>query len=211
MKIVVTSSSHGIYWYSEHVGKEFEVIRVEKPTQLYWVREPDGHLNFIRFEDAKEVVPYSTEDFEKDCYKFNCIAGKDKPSGLEALKQQSELILEEAKETLQAAEENRLEGVLDGCMDVLVTAFGLKQQLEAMGVDTSKAMRLVAQNNLSKFTKSPATAEMTVQYYKNQGIDTSIAAVTYNGETYFIIKDKNQKVRKPVTFESVNLSDCLPK
>ena len=70
-------------------------------------------------------------------------------------------------------------------------------------------MMRVASNNLTKMPFDLETAIATVEYYKQQGIECKYE---YN-ETYdrYVIRDQNNKVRKPLGYVSVDLSDCVPK
>jgi hypothetical protein len=210
MQIKITSCSDRMYWYNDLIGFTFEVIRFEKPD-LFWVREPSGYLNFVRSKDCQVLKStYSVENFWESCKKFNIIAGKDKVNSWEELGNQAKLIAEEANEITEAIEAQDICAVLDGCIDVLVTAFGLKQQLQNLGVDVNLAMNLVAENNLSKFPTEEEKALKTKQYYDSLGIPTNVYSKNYNSETYYVVKDKSMKVRKPVDFKSVKLDNCIP-
>ena len=210
MQIKITSCSDSMYWYKNLIGFTFEVIRFEKPD-LFWVREPSGYLNFVRSKDCQVLKStYSVENFWESCKKFNTIAGKDKVNSWEELGNQAKLIAEEANEITEAIKARDIRAVLDGCIDVLVTAFGLKQQLQNLGVDVNLAMNLVAENNLSKFPTEEEKALKTKQYYDFLGIPTNVYSKCYNSETYYVVKDENMKVRKPVGFKSVELDDCIP-
>jgi len=125
------------------------------------------------------------------------------------LQNQVKLIVEEVNETMRDAEAKDITGVLDGCVDVLVTAIGLKQQLESLGIDVNLALRLVSENNLGKFTKDHSLAEETAKKYSKDGIPSRVSASNYEGDTYFSIKDNNNKIRKPIGFVPVKLTDCF--
>jgi hypothetical protein len=51
--IKITNCTDSMFWYMEHINKEFEVIRAEKDR--YWVREPNDWqcLNFVLKQDAE--------------------------------------------------------------------------------------------------------------------------------------------------------------
>lgn len=51
LKIKIIDSGSSLYWYNWHVGEIFDVIKTEE--NLYWVREPEGYLNFVLREDAE--------------------------------------------------------------------------------------------------------------------------------------------------------------
>lgn len=51
--IKITNCTDSMFWYANHVNKEFEVIRAEHDR--YWVREPNEYqcLNFVLRIDSK--------------------------------------------------------------------------------------------------------------------------------------------------------------
>lgn len=151
---------------------------------------------------------YDFNDFQEDVYCFNEVAGKSKLVSYRDLKEQYKLIVEELKETEEGLAKNDPEEVLDGVVDVLVTALGLLQRLESLGINTSDAMRITAGNNWSKFPINEAVAIESAEMYDRQGIDVQ---VRYNSEyDVFVIKDENDKVRKPSNFVSNDLKNCVP-
>jgi hypothetical protein len=152
---------------------------------------------------------YDILEFQMDCYSFNDIAGKDKLGSLKDIEFQYNLILEETKEIKdKGIDQNNVKEVLDGVMDVMVTTLGLMQKLEYLGVDVRKAMRDTAYNNLTKYPSKELIAIQTAQKYEEDGIPVT---VEYNSEyELFVIKNWNDKVMKPIDFESNDLSNCIP-
>lgn len=155
------------------------------------------------------ITDYDINDFQDDCYAFNEVAGKDKLCTLKDIEFQYNLILEETKEIKEKGiDKNNAKEVVDGVVDVLVTALGLAQKLEALGVDMNKAMRDTAYNNLTKYPSDERTAIETAVKYEQDGIQVK---VEYNSEyELFVIKNMKDKVMKPIGFESNDLSDCIP-
>jgi hypothetical protein len=153
---------------------------------------------------------YNISDFQMDCYAFNEIAGKHNKTTLKDIEFQYKLILEETKEIKdKGIDKNNAKEVVDGVVDVLVTALGLAQKLEHLGVDMNKAMRDTAYNNLTKYPTKELTAIQTAQMYEEDGIPVQ---VEFNSEyELFVIKNWNDKVMKPIDFESNDLSNCIPK
>ena len=91
--------------------------------------------------------------------------------------------------------------LLDGAIDMKVINDGLLQILEAKGFDINKALRKVGDNNLSKYPKEKPDMS---QYPDGW-------TVTHNVQNdMWIIKDENGKIRKPLNFVPVDLSDCVP-
>lgn len=153
-------------------------------------------------------LQYTFEDFASDCYLFNELAGKDKQCSYHDIYQQCNLIDEEVNEITDGIYQNNPEEVLDGAIDVLVVTLGLLQKLEHLGVDTTKAMQKTALNNFSKFPTDRVIAVSSVDFLKEQGVDCKFE---YNEEyQVYVIKDANDKVRKPVDFVSNDLLDCIP-
>lgn len=151
---------------------------------------------------------YNYLSFAEDCYLFNDLAGKSRQSTWKDLQAQYDLIQEETSEILEGIENRDIIEVLDGAVDVLVVTIGLLQKLQSKGIDVSLALKLVAENNLSKFTEDKSSAEDTVEQLKMQGIEASAEYQPFFD--VYVIKDTNGKVRKPIDFESVYLLDCVP-
>lgn len=153
-------------------------------------------------------LEYDMQDFQSDCYLFNKLAGKDTLVSHKDLTEQFKLIVEELKETCDGLATNNPEEVLDGTVDVMVTAIGLLQKLENLGMNVNKALYKTAVNNLSKFPTTEAVAIETVEMYERQGID--VVAEFKSKYDVYVIKDVNDKVRKPSDFVSNDLKDCIP-
>jgi len=155
------------------------------------------------------IYDYNISDFQIDCYAFNEIAGKDKLCTLKDIEFQYNLILEETKEIKEKGiDRNNVKEVVDGVVDVMVTALGLVQKLEHLGVDMNKAMRDTGYNNLTKYPSDERIAIETAQKYEQDGTQVT---VEYNSDyDMFVIKNLKDKVMKPVGFESNDLSNCIP-
>ena len=149
----------------------------------------------------------NTLDFVNKCYAFNFIAGKAPQFTLNDIDSQVKLIEEEVQEARDGVTANSAAEVLDGAIDVLVTAFGLLQKLEYAGIDTSKALSLIAENNMQKFTSDIDIAKATVQKYKHEGVETYYIPF---GNLYVIKRFSDNKIMKPIGFKSVDLSECIP-
>lgn len=149
-------------------------------------------------------------------YNYGLISRLNKAAGnldsvtYTSLHKQCLLIQEELNETLyKGIFLKDPKELLDGCCDVLVTAFGFMQMLDAAGFDTHHALSKVCENNDTKLisTDAVASADETIQMYANQNVQT---ALFYNEATHcYVVKDTNGKIRKPKGYVSVDLSDCL--
>lgn len=155
-----------------------------------------------------ESTKLMISDFAESCYAFNEIAGKDNDVSLNDLKKQLVLIYEEVDEISEGLVDNNPAEVLDGVIDTLVVTIGLLQKLENLGINVEEAMERTAANNLSKFTPSIEVAQQSVKALKANSIN---ARTDYNAQyNVFVIKDSNDKVRKPWNFESNDLTCCIP-
>ena len=151
-------------------------------------------------------------DFIRNCYLFNDVAGKSKPKAKRDLRNQIKLIEEELKETKKAVMQNDMEKALDGVVDVLVTAFGLAQQLENLGCDVAGAALATSDNNLTKYMPDgpdlPRRIAEETMYFKNQGINVKHYISPVSGVVVF--KDENDKIRKPSFYVSNDLKAFIP-
>lgn len=135
-----------------------------------------------------------------EVFKFNEIAGNLSNVDDESVDNQISFIFSELEETITAFEQGDRVGVLDGAADLFVTVSGLLQKLEAQGYDVDTALRRVNANNLTKFPATVSTADQGK--YK----------VSLNAKhNVFVLKDENDKVRKPEGYVGVYLADLIPK
>lgn len=59
MRIKIISCKNSLLWYSQYIGKEFDVIRQDN---FYWVYEPDDMFrltNIVHKEDAEILLKES--------------------------------------------------------------------------------------------------------------------------------------------------------
>lgn len=153
---------------------------------------------------------YSTNDFMNDCKLFNAIAGKDGVPTKKALLEQIELIQEELNETKRDLLAGNHTGLLDGYVDVMVTAAGLGSMLDALKMDTLKAMQATAANNLTKFVNENDTDTLitTINLYQDKGVAIIYERNAKHNQVVF--KDMQNKVRKPSNFVSNDVSMFVP-
>lgn len=136
--------------------------------------------------------------------KFNDIAGNLNNVNVASIEAQMKVVVEEVKELQDAFDSQNALELLDGACDAFVTLSGLLQQMQRAGFDIDTALKLVNENNLSKYPPTvsiPAAAS----YFENKW------TVVYN-KTYdcYVLKDGNGKIRKPIGFQPVDIVDCLP-
>lgn len=152
---------------------------------------------------------YALLEFKRKCNDFNVISGKTGVPSSDDLKNQVRLITEESKELLEAFENEPLINTLQELTDVLVVSFGLLEQFRKLNYDVDGALLAVADCNLSKFTKDEEQAVQSSEYYNDKGITVD---VEYNKDyDAYVLKDENNKVRKPLKFKKVNLEEFKPK
>lgn len=53
MQIKILKSSDPFFWYTKHLGLVINVAR--SAPDCYWVRAPDGFLNFVLIKDCEVV------------------------------------------------------------------------------------------------------------------------------------------------------------
>lgn len=130
----------------------------------------------------------------------------------EAAKKQARLILEEAKELLEAVEVGDLENIMKETSDVNVTNFGMVDLLDKAGFDIGKALLKVCDNNMSKATDNYSLAMDTMQYYEDRGLDVYLENVVVGNTIWYSVKTvEGDKFLKPLNYVKTDLKECLPK
>ena len=145
------------------------------------------------------------QEFYNLTYKFNEIAGKLDNVTLHDCYKQLQLVQEELEETFHAYQVKDYEGLLDGAADLSVVVNGLVMMLDKLGFNVQDALIATAENNLSKFLdgKETTRANASVKALAEQGVTTYLS---YNPQyNVFVLKDENNKIRKPVGFVSNSL------
>lgn len=135
---------------------------------------------------------------------FNEIANKDTPTTKENLLSQLKVIEEEVKEMRQGIEESDPVKTLDGCVDALVTVFGMRQRLMNLGYDVTGAEFATADNNDTKFFTPDRGGEVLKLTEAKLGMKIELS---YNEKhNRCAILDSAGKVRKPYYFVSNDLT-----
>ena len=154
------------------------------------------------------LTDYGISDLMCDTDQFNSIAGNDKKLTKEDYKAQYKVLSEEVNEIEEALDADDIVELVDGVIDSLVVLLGFVQKLENQGIDMSKAMELIAENNLSKYTMNAYIADASVLEYKEKGIEV---VSEFNKEhCVYVLRDTNGKIRKPNNFKSVSIDGCIP-
>ncbi len=129
---------------------------------------------------------------------------------LSRLEQLAPNIVEEANELSGAVSEVNDIDVIDGIGDVLFTALQLLDAGDHGGYKVLQALELICDNNLTKFLDDTEAGFLQAVYsqeaYKLENID--IRVLKRQGK--LLLLDQNGKVRKPLSYRSVNLKSCIP-
>lgn len=151
------------------------------------------------------LIDSGVADFNDVFTKSIC---NDKKELKQLLLSKARLVLEEAKELIEAIEEEDWENILKEHVDVSVTNAGVKHILSENGFDVFQAEFDVCENNLTKFMLDESKATVTKLFHKDKGLDVT---VKYNDYwNYWYVVDMNGKLRKPVDYKDVVLSHCVP-
>lgn len=146
------------------------------------------------------------DDLDCNTWKFNEIAGNNTRLSKKDFEAQYKCLVEEVKEIGEGIETNNLTEVLDGVVDVLVVALGLAHKLEHLGVPVYVAAARIAENNLSKFPDYTTVEAMaTIDMYSKKGEAVTVT----DQDCYLVVRDLNGKIRKPFSFQSVELDDLV--
>lgn len=136
--------------------------------------------------------------------RFNDIAGNFDNVDVAAIEAQIKVVVEEINELKEAFYNKDAVGLLDGACDGFVTLMGLIQKMSVAGFDVSEAIDRVNANNFEKFPSEITVSD--AEYYTEQGWDVQVNE-KYNS---LVLKDVNGKIRKPLGFKSVEISDLVP-
>lgn len=139
---------------------------------------------------------------------FNEIAGTSEDYSKEAIESQLKIILSEVEELVTAFNEETPTDVAAEAVDVVVTVIGLLQKLNNAGIDCYTIAKRIGEKNLEKFPSSLALVEASIKDYTDKGIKVTAVANTEYFTGKYVIRDEHGKVRKPLGFTKVNLSDC---
>lgn len=150
--------------------------------------------------------------------KFNSIAGNYQFNGTllecwQMLKRQTTLIEEELLETKEAASLEDATEILDGAADIYVTLIGLMQMLEGLQFKVDEALEAVTYNNSQKFTTSYSYAAISKESLEesNPSEIFHICDTSYEGTTYYTVKDQNGKIRKLRSHERPDIEQYVNK
>ena len=155
-------------------------------------------------------------EFRRQIKKWNKAVGLlPKQVDMAALLKQAGLVLEEAKETYDAAIGNDPIEVLDGLCDVFYTLEHLKTLMDMAGYDTHGAMQAVVENNELKIRLTESEASALKTYFAERGEPCYITRTS--ATTYAVQRCSDNKVMKQqyisgvmTSHPKVDLSKFLP-
>jgi len=97
-----------------------------------------------------------------------------------------DLIREEAGEVFEGFEKKDIKEMADGCLDLLVVAYGLAY---VMGMDADEGMRRVFDSNMSKLCPTYECAYRTAETYKlKHGVDCIIFPVEFKKKSAYALR-----------------------
>lgn len=149
------------------------------------------------------------KESEQKIWEFNRQAGRFTNVNKESLKEQIKLIREELDELEEAVEFNQPIEKLDGLCDIVVTALGFGQMLDAQDYIVYEALDAVADNNLSKRIWTEDDMAATQEKYNALGVEVVFDYDQISG-SWMCKKVGSGKVMKPASFSSVNLKPYVP-
>lgn len=137
---------------------------------------------------------------------FNNLAGDNLTK--QGFINQQKLVIEESNEIQEGIDNNNLVEILDGVIDTLYVTLGHLSRLEKLGVNVQGAIEQVCEDNTTKFPLNREVAQNSVVFYNAKNINVNW---TFN-EQYqrYVIKDENQKCRKPYNFIPTDLTQYVP-
>jgi NTP pyrophosphatase (non-canonical NTP hydrolase) len=146
----------------------------------------------------------------QDVVQFQTYCGKlDKPASQTDLLNQASLIVEEAEELRWAI--SGCEGdeqILKETCDSLVVLFGMVAMLQRSGFDVSGAMRVVCENNMSKFCTSQTDGAYTLSAYEATALEPfTLKQVDYNKWGVF---NAAEKLQKPIGYSKCSVKAFIP-
>lgn len=127
----------------------------------------------------------------------------------------SGLLVEEVEELTRAIYKKDVKEVLDAVVDIEYFLNQMILWLEKAGIDYQKACEKVCDNNDEKVSGSLTFIENKLLEWGETDIwfhsKLHINEAIVDGETWYCLHDDNGKCRKFVDFESVDLTECIPK
>lgn len=154
------------------------------------------------------IIEQAIAELYRDTAKFNQLAGNANALEHQDFLNQMKYVQEEIKELQHGLDSHDNKESLDGLIDAMVTIFGLVEKFHRLGFDVAGAAKKTALNNLSKFPTDTKIVDESIASYQEKGVKL----IAYHNDAFdcWVLKDENNKVRKPVGFIENDLSGFLP-
>lgn len=157
------------------------------------------------------------QDFYNQIISWNVKAGvKDNEFGTldweRAVELQSSLLVEEAKETVDAISHGDMTELLDGAVDTFFILAKLFDMLEKAGFGVEGGIQQIIDNNQKKiFNSFYEACDAKEKLEQRDDVEYTIETAIYNGLAFYTVRKPSGKVAKPVDFVAVELDDFVPK
>ena len=142
----------------------------------------------------------------EEVVEFNALCGRYDSPTKEDLLAQAKVVLEEAKEVLEAVNDTP-EHLVKEVADLAVVSIGMIALLNRMGYDVNGAWKAVNANNMQKIIENYNDVCYTKAAYNATTDNVEALQV---GANKWVIKDVNGKVRKPIGFVPLTDKDMKP-
>jgi hypothetical protein len=143
---------------------------------------------------------YTINDAYMDVKLFNKLAGNLAFVQPESIDAQLGFCFEELAEAIESFEQGDMFNFVKEVCDMFVVTAGLIQKLQASGIDMESALKIVNENNLTKFPK-----EMT-ESDRMQAESIGLTPVFNEQHNRWMLKDPIGKIKKPANYVPADLS-----
>ena len=118
-----------------------------------------------------------------------------------------DLIQEEVKELVQAINDKDMVEVVDALADILYVVYGAGS---AFGINLDKAFDLVHKSNMTKACATQEEANLTVEWYKKNMLDTYDTPTSKQvGNYWIVINQSSGKILKSINYSPVDLKNLV--
>lgn len=152
----------------------------------------------------KRVVDWNTKAGVKD-HEYDTLDWH------KAIELQTKLLVEEATETMEAAQYGDEKELLDGTADVFVIFAKLADMLEKAGFDVHGAIdEVMGNNDLKVFDSFYLACEEKEKLEARDDVEYTIETSGLGGDYFYTIRRYDNKIMKAINHPKVNLEKFLP-
>lgn len=131
---------------------------------------------------------------------------------LEQIANQCTYLVEEVLELKEAALARNFVKLADGHGDTKFVRDYLDDLVDALGLNRGGIFKTISANNMMKTTTSEELAEKWKAEKDEDGIETYVAKVEFEGETYYTVRRcEDNKIMKFRDFPEMDLTPFIPK